>query len=135
MSNTSKKSEGGHKAADVGFFAAGAAAAIAGALFLYGKRGVARRKTMRGWMLKAKGEVLRELELMQQISEPLYHKTVRKVLKKYEGLKHVDPQDLQRMMEELKGHWRDISRELRKQVFQSVKSIKKTTGVSGKKRR
>ena len=40
----------------------GLAAVAAGAHFLYGKDGATNRKKVRGWALKAKGEMLEKLE-------------------------------------------------------------------------
>ena len=108
--------------AAVGLGVAAAVAATAGAIFLYGtKAGARERKKIKGWALKLKGEVVEKLEGAQEFSEEVYNTVVDTTAKKYEGLKKVDPQELAAVVKELKGHWRNIKRQM--------------TGGKGKKKR
>ncbi len=106
-----KKSSSSHTGAIVGL-AALATAAAAGAYFLTGKNGKNNRQKVKGWMLKAKGEVLDQLEKMKLVSEEAYHATVEKVAAKYKTLKNIDPKEIEGLVKELKGHWRSITRDL-----------------------
>lgn len=103
-----------HIAVDMGMFAAGAVAAAAGTLFLYGKGSRHNRKNVRGWMMKAKGEIVDEMERMREINEKVYHELVDAVSRQYGKLQHVDQKDLQKIVRELKSHWKEISRRLTK---------------------
>ena len=108
---------------------AAVAAAAAGAYFLYGtNEGKKQRKKIRGWALKAKGEVLEQLENLKEVNEEAYNKVVETVTRKYKDLKQVDPSELASMARELKGHWNSIQREL----VATQKTVKKAA-ATGKK--
>lgn len=111
MSRTIKKS-GNHILADVSIFAAGAAAAVAAGIFLYGKNAVSNRKVVRGWAIKMKGEVLDEIERMGKINNKDYQALIDKIVRKYAGLAHVGKKDLTRTAKELKSQWKHISARL-----------------------
>ena len=115
-----------HMVAGAGVLAAGAAAAVAGTLFLYGKNAKHNRKKVRGWAVKIKGEVLDEMVQMAKMNQKAYHALIDQVSRKYAVLKHVDPNELEQMAKELKGHWKHISA----QLAQTKSSAK----PSGKKR-
>lgn len=92
--------------------AAVAAAAVAGGYFLYGKDGAKNRKKVKGWMLKAKGEVLEQMEKGKDMTEETYHNVIDKVSTKYQAVKDIDPAELQQMVKEMKGHWKSIKNQL-----------------------
>jgi len=92
--------------------AALAAAAAAGGYFLYGKDGAKNRKKIKGWMLKAKGEVLEQMEKGKEMTEETYHNVIDKVSQKYKAVKDIDPVELQQMTKELKNHWKNIKAQL-----------------------
>jgi hypothetical protein len=87
-------------------------AAAAGAYFLYGKDGAKNRKKVKGWMLKAKGEVLDKIEKAKDINEETYHQIIQSVAKRYEAIKTVDPAELAALIAELKAHWKNIKRHM-----------------------
>lgn len=105
-----KKQEGGVSVA-VGL---GALAALsAGAYFLYGtKEGAKKRVKIKGWMLKAKGEVLEKIENLKEVNEETYNAVLATVMKKYEGLKNVDQGEVASLVTDLKKHWKNIKRHL-----------------------
>ena len=107
-----KKKKSDHTAAKVGFGVATIAAIAAGAYFLYGKDAKKNRAKVKGWMLKAKGEILESLEKLKEVSEPKYHEIVDKVIAKYSKLKHVDSADLAKLTKEIKSHWKTIQKDL-----------------------
>ena len=90
------------------------AAAAAGTYFLYGSKNASKnRKKVKGWMLKAKGEVLQEMEHMKNMSEDRYHDTIDAMAERYKMLKNVDEKDLKDLVKEMKGHWKHIKNELK----------------------
>jgi len=97
----------------VGTGIAAVAAAIAGTYFLYGSKDAAKnRKKTKAWMLKAKGEILEQLENLSEISEDVYHKIVKEVSDKYQALKNIDKNEFEEFSDELKGHWKNIAKEM-----------------------
>lgn len=86
-----------------------AMAAAAGAYFLYGSKGAAKnRKVVRGWMLRAKGEVLEGVEKVKHLDEKSYHELIDKVMKRYRKMRRVSDKEAAELRRELKGHWRSI---------------------------
>jgi len=106
-----KKSDGSGVAAALGL---GALAALsAGAYFLYGtKEGAKKRVKIKGWMLKAKGEVLEKMENLKEVNEDAYNKVVSTVMSKYEGLKNIDQGEVVSLMDDLKKHWKNIKKHI-----------------------
>src|SRR3990167_8132333 len=91
-------------------WAAAAAAAAAGAYFLYGKDGAKHRKAVKGWMLKARGEVMEKMEKLDRISEAKYKEIVDSVIRGYKGARKASPAKLAMVAAELKSHWNSIRR-------------------------
>lgn len=90
-----------------------AAAAVAGAYFLYGsKEGAKRRAKIKGWTLKAKGEVLEKLESLKDVNEEAYNKVVDNVTDKYKKMKNVDVAELALLTQDLRRHWGNIRRQM-----------------------
>lgn len=96
----------------VGAGIAALAAFAAAGYFLYGKDGAKNRKKVRGWMLKAKGEVLEGVEKMKDVSEADYKMIVDKVGAKYKAVKSIDPAEVEAMVRELHGHWKNIKKSI-----------------------
>ncbi|OGY98405.1 MAG: hypothetical protein A2855_02655 [Candidatus Liptonbacteria bacterium RIFCSPHIGHO2_01_FULL_57_28] len=90
--------------------AAAAAAAAAGAYFLYGKDGAKNRKAVKGWMLKARGEVMEKMEKLDKISETKYKEIVDSVVRGYKSARKASPAELAMVAAELKSHWNSIRR-------------------------
>jgi hypothetical protein len=89
-------------------------AAAAGAYFLYGtEAGKKTSKKIKGWALKAKGEVLEKLENLKEVSQEKYDSIVEAVSSKYQKVKNVDQAELATMIKELKGHWKNIKKQLK----------------------
>lgn len=84
-------------------------AAAVGAYYLYGHKDASKnRGKVKSWMLKAKGEVLEQLENVQDVSESTYMSAVDAVAKKYNELKTIDPVELGSFIDEMRGHWTGI---------------------------
>lgn len=92
----------------------GALAALsAGAYFLYGtKEGAKKRVKIKGWMLKAKGEVLEKMEVLKEVNEETYNNVLTTVMKKYEGLKSIDQTEVALLMADLKKYWGNIKKHI-----------------------
>lgn len=89
-----------------------AAIAAAGAYFLYGERGARNGKSISGWALKMKGEVLEQMESLKELDQETYHRLVDKTARRYGPGKRVSSCELKRVTEELKGAWPHISKQL-----------------------
>lgn len=94
--------------------AAAAAAAAAGAYFLYGKNGPKNRKAVKGWMLKARGEVMENIEKLDKVSEAKYRDIVDGVIRTYKNAKKASPAELAAAAAELKSHWNSIKKTIEK---------------------
>ena len=104
-----------------------AAAAAAGTYFLYGSKNAAKnRKNVKGWTLKAKGEVLEKMERMKNIDEADYKRIVDTVAKKYKKLKTVNTKEAEELARELKKQWKEISKEAGKKPARKKTAKKKT---------
>lgn len=104
--NNSKTSTG----LKVGAGIAIAAAAIAGAYFLYGKDGAKHRKMIKGWAIKMKGEVLEKIEDVPELTHGAYLQIIDEVAKRYKPLQNVDSKELAATVKELQGHWKNITK-------------------------
>ncbi len=107
-----KKSGSGNAGAVVlGTMAIGA---LAGYIFWGSKNAPKNRKNLKGWVLKAKGEVLERVEKTKEASEAQYHKIVDDVLRKYEATKSIDTKEVKALGKDLKKHWLAFSKEIKK---------------------
>ncbi len=89
------------------------AATAAGAYFLFGtQEGKKTQKKMRGWMVKAKGDVMDKIEDMKEMTEEGYYEMIEKVIAKYKKLKKVEEAEADMLAKDLKKHWKNIKKEL-----------------------
>ena len=110
----------------IGAGLAALAAAAAGTYFLFGtKKGAKARKQIKGWTLKAKGEVLEKMEALQDINEKTYHKIIDEVKAGYKKVKNIDAKDLEVFGKEMKAHWKGIKAEIEKKAKGKAKVAKK----------
>lgn len=95
----------------------GLTAAAVGAYYLYGTKDASKnRAKVKGWMLKAKGEVLEKLEGVEDVTESSYTSAVDAVAKKYNQLKTIDQAELASFVNEMKHHWTGIQKTVKKAV-------------------
>lgn len=129
MTKSKKTNDTGSGAAVAAGILGVAAAAAAGAYFLYGtKDGKKVKKQIRGWALKAKGEVLEKVEKLKDVNEGAYHQVIDGVMSRYEKIKGVDTAELAAIAGELKGHWTSI----RKELEAGVKKVAKAKNIATK---
>lgn len=116
----------GKEVLGAGIGLAAIAAAAAGAYYFYGKDGAKRRKQVKTWVIKAKAELMDQIEGMSEVTEKAYDRALDEVMKKYKKLKHVTPQEIATVSKELKSHWKSIKKELDAAAATTVKAVKKT---------
>ena len=91
------------------------AAAVAGTYFLYGSKNAAKnRKQVKAWAIKAKGDILERLEGLKEVNEEVYNRVVDEVSAQYKKAKNLTAADLVEFVDEVKGHWKDISKDVKK---------------------
>ena len=117
---TSKK-EKRHPGLFAGALAAGA---LAGYLF-YGSSGAKNRKKLRGWMLRAKADVLDRVERTRGITQDTYEELVNTVMGKYKKMKRVNDDEAEALARELKRYWRTVKRELSASAREVKKTVRK----------
>jgi gas vesicle protein len=105
----------------------GAAAAIAAfaGYYLFGPKGKDNRTKVRGWTLKAKGEVLEKLEKLEDISEDKYHSIVDSVMDKYKKVKTTTDDETDALEKELKQRFKHVVKDLKKSKKKVVKKVNK----------
>ncbi len=129
MANSNKAS---HPVA-IGVGIAALAAAAAGAYYLYGtEKGPQRRRAMKSWMLKMKAEVMDEIENIKDLNEEMYKNAISKIADKYSKLKNIDAAEVMALAMRMKGHWKDISKDIN-QSTKLISSKAKTKRVTKRK--
>ena len=126
---TKKKTAVSNKqAVGIGIGLTAAAAALAGAYFLYGSKNAAKnRKAVKGWMLKAKGEVLTALEKAQNMTKEEYESLVAKVGAGYVAAKEMSQADLVAFTKEMQTHWKDLTKAAKPKKKAAKKAVSTKT--------
>lgn len=115
-----EEKNGGH-----GFGLALVAATAAAGYFLYGsKDGARNRKIVKGWMLKAKGEVLENIEKLKNVDEEDYNKIIDKVSAKYAKIKSLDSNEVYALMDDMRRHWKRIQKDIEPKAKKAAKKGK-----------
>ncbi len=112
----------------IGFGLTAAAVTAAGAYFLYGSKNANQnRKKVKGWMLKAKGEVLEALEKAEAITEEEYKALVETASKAYGTVKSATAGEVKDFQKEMNEHWVKLqkSKALKKVVGTAVTAVTK----------
>ncbi|KKP33034.1 MAG: hypothetical protein A2312_01240 [Candidatus Staskawiczbacteria bacterium RIFOXYB2_FULL_32_9] len=90
-------------------------AGATGAYFLYGgKNAQKNRKKVKSWSLKARRDILEQIENLTDLTQEKYHKIIQEVSDKYKVLKNIGQEEIAEFVEELKCHWEDISKKISK---------------------
>lgn len=86
------------------------------------------------WAKKAKKDVLEGVKKMKAANERAYHSVVRGVMKGYEKMKEVSPEEIEALTKELKGYWKEIQKEVKKEKEKALQKVAvAATKASGKK--
>lgn len=119
--------------AGIGFGLTAAAVTAAGAYFLYGSKNASQnRKKVKGWVLKAKGEVLEALEKAEHITEEEYKALVETASNAYGTVKNATAGEVKDFKKEMNDHWSKLQKS--KAVKKVVSNVIKATGKAPAKK-
>ena len=90
-----------------------AALAAAGTYFLYGKRGAKNLKTIEGWALQLKGQVLEKMEKLQDVNQEAYNELIMETVERFGRVKNVSASELKLITADLKSAWSHIDKQLK----------------------
>jgi len=114
----------------VGVGLTAAAAALAGAYFLYGSKNAAKnRKVVKSWALKAKADVLEVMEKAESMTKEEFEKVVATVGTGYVAAKQMTQGDFSAFQKEMMTHWKDLTKKLSPKPKKAVKKIAKKSVV------
>jgi hypothetical protein len=113
---------------------AGVAALSVAAYILFGPNGKKNQKSIKGWAIRMKGEIIEKLEAVKDVTAPVYEAIVSEVAEKYAKLKNIDAEDLEVEVANLKKHWKAImkstvkkgAKKVAKKVIHKATAKKKT---------
>ena len=107
----------------IGFGLTAAAVTAAGAyFFFFFKKSSQNRKKVKGWVLKAKGEVLETLEKAESITEDEYRKLVETACGAYGTVKSATAGEVKDFKKEMNDHWATLQKnKVVKQVMGAAK--------------
>jgi hypothetical protein len=129
-----KKSVGKGNAAQKVVLGAGLVAMAAAGYLLFGPKGKQNRQKIKGWTLRAKGEVLEALESMEHVTEDKYKTVVDRVAKKYAKAKNTTSSEVKKFETEARKYWKNIEKDLAgKAKKTTTKTAKKATKTRKKK--
>jgi len=115
----------------IGFGLTAAAVTAAGAYFLYGSKEAKKNRTkVKGWVLKAKGDVLEALEKAEAITEDEYNKLVETASKAYGTVKKATAGEVRDFKKEMYDHWSQLQKS---SVVKKMSTPKKTAKKVAKK--
>jgi flagellar basal body-associated protein FliL len=121
----------------IGLGLTAAAVAAAGAYFLYGaKEATQNRKKVKGWVLKAKGDVLEALEKAEAITEDEYNTLVETASKAYGTVKKATSGEVKDFKKEMHNHWMELqkSKAVKKVATPAKKAPAKAKRAPAKKK-
>ncbi len=131
---TAKKVKGGKKMSNLqkaeigaGMLAAVAAAGAATYYFYGAKDAKKHRNATAKWAKGLKNDVVREAKKLKELDEKAMAVIVDQAAKAYKGLDDVTPGDLRAAVNELKGNWESVKKELKRTVKKAApkKAVKK----------
>lgn len=108
---------------------AGVAALSVAAYILFGPNGKKNQKSIKGWAVRMKGEIIEKLETVKDVTAPVYEKIVSDVAAKYAKLKNIDASDLEAEVATLKKHWKAL---VKTTIKKTAKKATKKVVVSKK---
>lgn len=122
-----------------GVLAAVAAAGAAGYYFYGSKNAKKHRAATSKWAKGLKADVVREAKKLKKLDEKAIAAIVDQAAKAYKGLDDVTPGDLRGAVNELKGNWSAIRKELgssgKKAATTAKKAVKKAVKKAAPKKK
>lgn len=103
-----KKTKSDISAGSVAALGAGVAALAAASYYFFGPEGKKNRNSLKGWMIKMKGEIVEKMEGAGELTEDLYNKIVDAVAAKYVKAGKVGELELRMFSDMLKSQWKGI---------------------------
>lgn len=94
--------------------AATAIGAALGNYLLTGSRAAKTKRVLKSWMLKAKGEILEQLEKAGNVGEDMYYQAVDQIAAKYSKMAGVTQTEIDDMAKELKKQWKLVAKGINK---------------------
>lgn len=110
----------------------GVAALSAAAYLLFGPNGKKNRKTIKGWAVKMKGEIIEKFEETRELTEPVYNEIIDKVQQKYAKIQSIDKKELEETVAEIKKNWKAIKKGAMPKKTVKTKIVKKATKTAKK---
>lgn len=105
--NNTKKNTGSHSS---DFILAGLiASAVAGVIYLYDRNRQATEKQIRGWVLKAKGEIMDQVAQAETLTREGYERIVDEAVDRYADKQSELSANVQDVRNRLKSRWSEIS--------------------------
>jgi hypothetical protein len=120
MPSKKKKNNNVTKGVAIG---AGLVAMAAAGYLLFGPKGKQNRTKIKGWTLKAKGDVLEAIEKLDHVTEDKYHAIVERVAKKYAKAKNTTKAEVARFEKDARKHWKAIEKDLAKKTAKTAKKV------------
>ncbi len=121
---TTKSGSGAAKLAVLGASLAGLAAT---AYFFLGPKGKRHQRHAKAWAIKMKGDVVEKLEMASDVSEPVYHEIIDSVAAEYKKGMKASHEEISALAQDLKKHWKTISKPAQSAKRDTVKGAGKAT--------
>ena len=135
MMKKQTKKDDGMSAGTIAAVGAGVIAVAAASYFFFGPEGKKNRHTMKGWMVKMKGEIIEKMEDAKDLSEAAYEKIVDAVAAKYAKAGKISEAEIKLFANLLKQQWKGIVKSHHKMaaVKTASKKVVKTVKKEVKK--
>ncbi len=97
-------------AGNVAAVGAGVVALAAASYYFFGPEGKKNRNSLKGWMIKMKGEIIEKMEDAKDLTEDVYAKIVDVVSAKYAKAGKVSEMEIRMFSDMLKAQWKGITK-------------------------
>lgn len=97
-------------AGNVAAVGAGVVALAAASYYFFGPEGKKNRNSLKGWMIKMKGEIVEKMEDAKDLTEDVYGKIVDAVAAKYAKAGKVSEMEIRMFSDMLKSQWKGITK-------------------------
>ncbi len=105
-----QKKDSNVSAGAIAAVSAGVLALAAGSYYFFGPEGKKNRGSLKGWMIKMKGDIVEKMEGAKDLSESVYNKIVDTVAAKFAKGSQVAEEDIRMFAETLKRQWKGINK-------------------------
>lgn len=117
-----------HGSGKMKLFVLGASlAGLAAAYFFLGPKNKKNLENTKSWAIKMRGDVIEKLEQVRDISEAVYGGIIDSVATKYEKSLKSNSKEIRELAQDLKTHWRVISKSVEAKKKDVLKEVAKPT--------